>query len=77
MLMTKKLRAATMTEAAITKKVFRGARVNQFRGLTDAFSEKEIHAIASNPNAGDWRNIAQDLLVAPHEETDDERNWRD
>lgn len=78
-------RAGLMSEGAITRRVFKGARTNEFRGLTDAFSEKEIVAISNNPNAGDWRDIATDLLArvevgelqGPREETDDERNWRD
>lgn len=71
-------RAGLMSEDAITRRVFKGARANEFRGLTDAFTEKEIHAIASNPNAGDWRNIAQDLLFSGNEGVGrDEEDWRD
>jgi hypothetical protein len=55
--------AATLTESQITRRVFRGASPSEPRGLSDAFSEAQIRAIASNPHAGQWRDRAVDYLA--------------
>lgn len=51
------------TELTITREVFKGATTYEYRGLTDAYTDEEIRAIAENPAAGSWRWYAAEYLV--------------
>lgn len=57
-------RASTMTERSITDAVFYNAHPGDHRGLTDAFTESGIQAVASNEDAGKWSDRAIDYLCA-------------
>jgi hypothetical protein len=56
-------KAATMTEDQITLAVFKGAHPSELRGLSDAFSDDGIRALASNKLAGEWRWRACEALI--------------
>ncbi len=54
-LMSNTRRVDLMDELEIALEIFKSAPDFEFRGLTDAFTDKEIAKIADNVHAGEWR----------------------